>query len=752
MIETGNDERIQKLAKLMRKAREKRKRVMILAGSGISKSAGIPSFDEIISEFKEKSKRTEKWDDAWEPLPNFDALSIDKKTKLIQTSAWKETIDELNEKIRKAEPTESHKIIANLCKKGYIGYIFSLNYDDLFEKAFENIGNLEVIKLPERMKYLLSKPKNSTHLIKAHGDSSMAMCLEDGYVFSNDTKECERCGKKLVPHPMIPDSAKKHAEYFIDELSERAKYFDIVISVGFSGRYDQHIVDTLKKFQDSGAMICNIDPEANKRLPDAQIKIPDEADNVFQKVEKNLKEVPIQSLDLEFTDTSFFDPIYKTTELTDIEKKICYDPKFKRLRRIHQLGLKYCKYIGARHTRFEHSLGTMRVADEMYLNLRRIDNKDNLKVDDRRNKSERQFLRLAALLHDIGHVWFGHLGEDIIEEMYGTRVSHETLLLEKAIKDLEVDLDAYFENTPYSTNDLINLTRGKSNIDVLDKIIKSTFDADKIEYLLRDSRMTGREYGIDVDKDIFFRNLIVDDDGILYIKEDVVSVLERIAEARYHMYKEVYFDFDVRCYETLFKEAFKTWMDWNEYSNSINDDKYVDFLLMDDNMIFQEMENDLKKERSESIHSSKYADFLERVIKIIRGTEFLPQRVLITLKKGNKGDKEMKNILEEIGKRNASTDFHCRGVVDTHHFSPYKKEEEAQILVQTENGYHIKSLSDCSPFIKGFQSDEGYHEYNVRICFLDITMKDMVMENIKSLLDGASIEYEVKKYGFEKQI
>ncbi len=52
---------------------------MILAGSGISESAGIPLFGEIIDKFREKSKSTEKWDDAWKPLPNFDALSIDKK-------------------------------------------------------------------------------------------------------------------------------------------------------------------------------------------------------------------------------------------------------------------------------------------------------------------------------------------------------------------------------------------------------------------------------------------------------------------------------------------------------------------------------------------------------------------------------------------------------------------------------------------------------------------------------------------------
>ena len=124
------------------------------------------------------------------------------------------------------------------------------------------------------------------------------------------------------------------------------------------------------------------------------------------------------------------------------------------------------------------------------------------------------------------------------------------------------------------------------------------------------------------------------------------------------------------------------------------------------------------------------------------------ENVKIVLEGTNISFSRVKKILEEIGKCNTSTDFHCRGVVDTHHFSPYNKEEEAQILVKTENEYYIKSLSDCSPFIKGFQSDEGYNEYNVRICFLDITMSDMVMENIKSLLDGASIVYEVKKYGF----
>ncbi|CAD7767092.1 MAG: hypothetical protein DNFNHJIP_00499 [Candidatus Argoarchaeum ethanivorans] len=141
------------------------------------------------------------------------------------------------------------------------------------------------------------------HLIKAHGDESMVVCTNDGYAFSSDTKKCKYCDMELIPYVMIPDSAKKHANYFIDELNEKSKYFDLITSLGFSGRYDPHIVAMLTKFRDSGAIICNIDPKANERLPIAQMKIPDTADSVFQGVKENLRGIPMQSLDLEFTPT-----------------------------------------------------------------------------------------------------------------------------------------------------------------------------------------------------------------------------------------------------------------------------------------------------------------------------------------------------------------------------------------------------------------------------------------------------------------
>ncbi|CAD7767015.1 MAG: hypothetical protein DNFNHJIP_00421 [Candidatus Argoarchaeum ethanivorans] len=162
MVETRNDKGIQELANLMRKAREKRKGVMILAGSGISKSAGIPLFDEILSKFREKSKSTGEWDDAWGHLPDFNSLTPNKKYDLVRTRAWKETIEDVSKKIREATPTKAHKIIAELCKHKYMDYVFSLNYDDLFERAFggDEGKYVNIIRFPERMKELLSKPKN----------------------------------------------------------------------------------------------------------------------------------------------------------------------------------------------------------------------------------------------------------------------------------------------------------------------------------------------------------------------------------------------------------------------------------------------------------------------------------------------------------------------------------------------------------------------------------------------------------------
>ena len=103
------------------------------------------------------------------------------------------------------------------------------------------------------------------------------------------------------------------------------------------------------------------------------------------------------------------DPIHGFIELDDWERDIVNDPVFQRLRRIRQLGLTDMVYPGATHSRFEHSLGVMHIATRMFdaiVSRRRDFLEATYNYDDVGLARDRRILRLAALLHDVGHAPF----------------------------------------------------------------------------------------------------------------------------------------------------------------------------------------------------------------------------------------------------------------------------------------------------------------------------------------------------------
>ena len=114
--------------------------------------------------------------------------------------------------------------------------------------------------------------------------------------------------------------------------------------------------------------------------------------------------------------TDIKDPIHDFISVSNSELKIIDSPIFQRLRRIRQLTGAHLTYPGAQHTRFEHSLGVMHIAGQAGHVLA---NKKIIKADDIEN------LRIAGLLHDIGHGPFSHLFEEILQEK--NKVSHEDL-------------------------------------------------------------------------------------------------------------------------------------------------------------------------------------------------------------------------------------------------------------------------------------------------------------------------------------
>lgn len=113
------------------------------------------------------------------------------------------------------------------------------------------------------------------------------------------------------------------------------------------------------------------------------------------------------------------DPLYGFVEVNEWERTIIDHPAFQRLRHIKQLGLTEYIYPSATHSRFEHSIGTMSLASQMYdcivgkeKNIQIL--KDNLSFNESGIERDRQLIRLAALVHDIGHSPFSHAPEDLM--------------------------------------------------------------------------------------------------------------------------------------------------------------------------------------------------------------------------------------------------------------------------------------------------------------------------------------------------
>ena len=153
---------------------------------------------------------------------------------------------------------------------------------------------------------------------------------------------------------------------------------------------------------------------------------------------------------LEFTG-EITDPIHRYIRITDLEKKLIDTEAFQRLRKIRQLAGAHLVYPSAQHTRFEHSLGVMHLAGlaaETLLDKGYITYKEDV-----------ESLRIAALLHDIGHGPFSHLFEEVLSGNASKKINHE-IIGRKIIKETII-LDI-LEKYGYDGDYVCNLSFGES--------------------------------------------------------------------------------------------------------------------------------------------------------------------------------------------------------------------------------------------------------------------------------------------------
>ncbi len=171
--------------------------------------------------------------------------------------------------------------------------------------------------------------------------------------------------------------------------------------------------------------------------------------------------------------------------------------EFQRLRRIKQLGLGLYTYQGAEHSRFTHSLGTLHLMTRI---LNQLSDRYQISAEDR------VAARAAALLHDVGHGPFSHAMEKVLG------VHHEHLsVLAVTSEETEVcqALRSYSSELPQRVASIIE---GTFKPAALAQLVSSQLDVDRMDYLLRDSLMTGAKYGL-FDLEWIINALQIDEQG-----------------------------------------------------------------------------------------------------------------------------------------------------------------------------------------------------------------------------------------------
>lgn len=230
------------------------------------------------------------------------------------------------------------------------------------------------------------------------------------------------------------------------------------------------------------------------------------------------------------------DPIHKFIRFTDLEKKIIDSVVFQRLRRIKQLAGAHLVYPAAQHSRFEHSLGTMHVAGlagEHLFSIGVIE------------KESIQELRVASLLHDIGHGPFSHLFEEALK-VTGNK-NHETIGAEIICK---TELSDILSDSGYSPKSISEISFGNSKVKFKNEIISGSLSADLMDYLPRDGFFTGVEYG-KVDYNRIINSFRVTDNESLALDISSFYSFESMMISRFEMFRAVYFHKTVRSAEVM---------------------------------------------------------------------------------------------------------------------------------------------------------------------------------------------------------
>jgi len=266
------------------------------------------------------------------------------------------------------------------------------------------------------------------------------------------------------------------------------------------------------------------------------------------------------------------DPMYGNIP---VEYQIIWDlintREFQRLRRIKQLSGVQIVFHTAEHSRFAHSIGTYHIANRFV--------KESVLKDYFKEQAKVLFL-VAALIHDLGHGPYSHAFERAFD------INHEKMTMRIINENTEIaGVLAKYEGLQAA---LTSIFMHKGNYPIIESLISSQLDVDRLDYLNRDANSTNANYGY-VDVDRIIRILRIVDGKVCYLEKGI-NTIENYLMSRYHMYWQIYYHSKARAYELLLEFIYSYIGDHkdkiqghNSFIKFINNQKDLDsYLMLDD--------------------------------------------------------------------------------------------------------------------------------------------------------------------------
>ncbi len=238
-----------------------------------------------------------------------------------------------------------------------------------------------------------------------------------------------------------------------------------------------------------------------------------------------------------------YDEVHGYVPLSGVELRLVDTPTFQRLRRIKQLAQAWLVYPGAVHTRFSHSLGAMYLMDMIackFVKLGIIP------------KDDVELLKVAALLHDVGHTPYSHAIEEYFYRRFG--VSHEDISYWIVTEDPHIR--DVLNDYGLEPREVAAIIQGRHREVTYNMLVSSDLDVDRLDYLLRDALHTGVKYGL-IDLHRIVATLGVNDDGYITVPEKAVQAAESFYIARLHMYRSVYYHKTITSYQLLINAIYE---------------------------------------------------------------------------------------------------------------------------------------------------------------------------------------------------